>query len=95
METVPNKGLIRFYEPLNKEVLVATGPEVLKEMFSLKPNDFGHPKNVQFLVGQITGSQLNVLSPHGHKVREAFHAIEEFRWCKRARAEPLLLPDLP
>lgn len=60
---------MRFYEPLNKEVLLATKTEVVKEIFSLKPNDFGHPKNVQFMINQLTGSKFNFLSPHGHRVR--------------------------
>lgn len=60
---------MRFYEPMNKEVLLATRTEVVKEMFSLKPNDFGHPKNVQFMISQLTGSKFNFLSPHGHRVR--------------------------
>ncbi|KAH8651294.1 cytochrome P450 [Xylariales sp. PMI_506] len=66
-ETLPNEGLVRYYEPLNREVLLATKTEVIKEMFSLKTNDFGHPKNVQFLISQLTGSKFNFLSPHGHK----------------------------
>jgi hypothetical protein len=66
---LPNEGLVRFYEPFNKEVLLATRTEVIKEMFTLKPNDFGHPKNVQFMINQLTGSKFNFLSPHGHKVR--------------------------
>jgi len=68
-QTLPNEGLVRYYEPLNKEVLLATKPEVVKEMFGLKSNDFGHPKNVQFMINQLTGSEFNFLSPHGHKVR--------------------------
>lgn len=67
-QTLPNDGLVRYYEPLNKEVLLATKTEVVKEMFGLKSNDFGHPKNVQFMINQLTGSEFNFLSPHGHKV---------------------------
>jgi len=65
--TLPSRGLVRFYEPLSTEVLLATNAEVVKEMFSLKPNDFGHPKNVQYMINRLTGSKFNFLSPHGHK----------------------------
>lgn len=78
-ETLASEGLVRFYEPLNKEVLLATKPEVVKEMFSLKPNDFGHPENVQFLMNQLTGSKFNLLSPHGHKVKIPVSAAS-FKW---------------
>ncbi|KAK4119457.1 cytochrome P450 [Parathielavia appendiculata] len=67
-ETIPSRGLVRFYEPLSTEVLVATNTEAVKEMFTLKSDHFGHPKNVQYLINRLTGSKFNFLSSHGHKL---------------------------
>lgn len=68
-ETLPNNGLIRFYEPLNREVLLFTKPQAMKEMLSLKPYDFGHPSLIKFIMQRLTGSKFNFLTPDGHKVR--------------------------
>lgn len=69
METLPNKGLIRFYEAFNREVLIVTSIDAIKEINSVKPYDFGHPKQVKYMLGRITSSSFNFLSEHGHKVR--------------------------
>ena len=68
MKTVPNKGLIRFYEAFSREVLVITSVDAIKEINSVKPYDFGHPKQVKYMLGRITSSNFNFLSEHGHKV---------------------------
>lgn len=68
IETLPNNGLIRFYEAFSREVLIVTNIEAIKEMNILKPFDFGHPKQVKYLLNRITSSKFNFLSEHGHKL---------------------------
>ncbi len=68
VRTLPNNGLIRFYEAFSREVLVVTSVDAIKEMNSVKPYDFGHPKQVKYMLGRITSSSFNFLSEHGHKV---------------------------
>ncbi|KAH6674350.1 cytochrome P450 [Halenospora varia] len=69
-ETLPNNGLIRFYEPLNREVLLFTKPQAMKEMLSLKPYDFGHPSLIKFIMQRLTGS--NNLKLFRKNLRPAF-----------------------
>ncbi|ORY67812.1 cytochrome P450 [Pseudomassariella vexata] len=68
IETLPNNGLIRYYEAFSREVLLVTNIEAIKEMNSVKPFDFGHPKQVKYMLGRITSSKFNFLSEHGHKL---------------------------
>lgn len=69
MESLPNNGLIRFYEALSREVILVTSVDAIKEMTSIKPYDFGHPKQVKYMMGRVTSSNFNFLTEHGHKVR--------------------------
>jgi hypothetical protein len=66
--TLPNNGLVRFYEPFCREVLLVTKPNTLKEMLTLKAYDFGHPELVKLLMKRLTGNEFNFLTPFGHKV---------------------------
>jgi hypothetical protein len=73
---------MRFYDALSKEALVVTKTEAIKEMLTLKPDDFGHPKNVQYLMHRLTGSRFSFLSPHGHKVGAVlFQGVDPCRAC--------------
>ena len=68
VRTLPNTGLIRYYETFSREVLVVTSVDAIREMNSVKPYDFGHPKQVKYMLGRITSSNFNFLSEHGHKI---------------------------
>lgn len=80
MKTLPNNGLIRFYEAMSREVLLVTSVDAIKEMTSLRPYDFGHPKQVKYMMSRITSSKFSFLSEHGHKVRRT---NVQFRKIKR------------
>jgi len=62
MHALPNNGLIRYYEAFSREVLIVTSVDAIKEMNSVKPYDFGHPKQVKYMLGRITSSSFNFLS---------------------------------
>jgi hypothetical protein len=68
-ETLPNNGLIRWYESLSREVLLVTSPQAVRDMLSLKTYDFGHPSLIKLMMSKVTGSKFNFLTPDGHKVR--------------------------
>ena len=68
IETLPNKGLIRFYVTGNMERVVLTSTSALSESLVTKNYDFVKPKIMRENVGRILGNGILFAEGDVHSV---------------------------
>ncbi|KAL9624668.1 MAG: hypothetical protein Q9160_001022 [Pyrenula sp. 1 TL-2023] len=67
MTSVPNNGLIRGFTFLNRELLIATNPETLKEILATDAYSWVKPPSYAELLSMIIGNGLVTLEGPAHK----------------------------
>jgi cytochrome P450 len=96
---IENSGLIRFYGAFNKECLLVTRPEVVKEVLQQKAYHFHKLQAIKNIMQQVTGYGLLVAEGDDHKVRsriskspfiktkiDTLHSGSESRFCQRSNS---------
>ncbi|RMZ91186.1 hypothetical protein DV736_g1558, partial [Chaetothyriales sp. CBS 134916] len=79
MEEIPNEGLLRFRQLLNREILVPTSPANLKTILNDNVYDYTKPSNLVQLLRPILGDGLVLVEGDLHKfqrkhLQPSFHA---------------------
>ena len=68
LDTVPNDGLLRYLDVLNKEVVVVTRPHAIAEFFQTRNDDYQKPPKLMRLLEAILGKGLISAEGLEHKV---------------------------
>ncbi|KKK26304.1 hypothetical protein ARAM_001567 [Aspergillus rambellii] len=102
--TVPNQGLIRYYQTGNSERLLATSPEALNDILVVRESHFAKPKAVKGRLSYITGNGLLLAEGEVHRIqRKALMPAFAFRhikalypifWSKATGLTELLKPEI-
>lgn len=67
METIPNKGLLHFYDFLNSDALVVTSHETFKAVLSDHSYDYEKQPRVREILRRILGDGLILVEGNIHK----------------------------
>ncbi|KAH8809409.1 cytochrome P450 monooxygenase [Xylogone sp. PMI_703] len=82
-KTVPNSGLIRYYQPGNHERLLVTSQRALSEILVTNAHQFVKPQSARHRLWYITGNGLLLAEGEEHKVqRKSLMAAFSFRHIK-------------
>ncbi|PNS15638.1 Isotrichodermin C-15 hydroxylase [Sphaceloma murrayae] len=68
IDSVPNKGLIRYYGAYNKERLLVTEPSSVRDLLKTEAYNFVKPKLQHILANNIANKGLLILEGDEHKV---------------------------
>jgi hypothetical protein len=66
--TVPNDGLIRYYQTGNQERLLVTSPKALSEILVSNAGDFVKPESLRQRLSYVTGNGLLLAEGEEHRV---------------------------
>jgi len=69
IDSIPNKGLIRYLGPFNQERLFVTSPKALAEVLVTKNYEFVKPEQFRFSIGRILGVGVLLAEGDEHKAQ--------------------------